>query len=157
MAKKPRRVSKKEKILLDTQLQEELDLYLEAMESLKKKPSDYFYIKTYYFDENGKFISAKKYRELERQGKNVRKKNVFILKTDLPEFNLKAGDKVPDDIAEEILDHVREKIRYHNTIVGVMIRHDLSWFEAKRLVDEYFKLYEEGVIDSRDLHELFSP
>lgn len=139
---------------IDKELNKAVETYTDLIENMKKRVSDYFNIRTYYFDENGRFISAKQYRKLFREGKDVEKKNIFYLKVDLPEYGLKAGDRLPDDRGDEILESIRKEIRRHNTAVTIMFRDNLTYQEARKLVDEAFDAYEKGDIDADELSDI---
>lgn len=154
---KIRKASDEERIAVDLAIEEELHKHISLKDALRKTVGDYFEIKTYYFDEQGRFISAKEYRERFKKGEPVKKKNVFYLKTDMPEYGLKTGDKLPDELFDPVVQTVREEVRRHNAAVTIMLRDSITYEEARKLVDEAFDLFEEGIIDPDELHEVLSP
>jgi|Deesub1362A_J573_1020465.scaffolds.fasta_scaffold00330_16 hypothetical protein len=139
--------------VLDTALEE----YEIQLREMRQSMGDYIRVRTFYFDKEGKFLSSDKARELRRKGESVSRKRVFYTRVDLPEFDLKAGDKIPDELFEGVMDNVREKVRYHNTIVGVALAHGISFDEAKEMVDKYLELWEKGELSWEEVHEIFSP
>ena len=154
---KLKKATDRERKQIQQQLNEEYIRHLVELEEMKIGLGDFVRVRTIYKDNKGKFLSREKVREMKRKKIPVQKEKTFYIKKDLPEFNLRKGDPIPSEIKDEVIDHLKEEVKYHNTIVGVMIHNDMTWNEAKEMVDHYFELYDRGEITDEELHDILSP
>jgi len=156
MGKVKKATSEKRKAVEESLIRQQYK-FLHLLDEMKQHLGDHIRVRTIFKDDKGRFISPKKARELQKEGKKVTRERAYYIKRDLPEFNLKKGDQIPEEIREDVFEKVKEDVKYHNTIVGVMIHNDLTWDDAKALVDDVFQKYEDGEIDHEEVHEILSP
>lgn len=154
---KIKKVDDEKRIEIDYEIENKLKELISTKNKARKSVGDYFKVKTYYFDENNRFISKWKYKKALEEGRNVRRKKVFYLKVDLPVVGLKKGDRVPDELVDEVISIVRKEVRKYNTCITLMIRDGLTYDEARKIVDKAFQAYEDGEITSEELHDILSP
>lgn len=154
---KVKKIDDEKRIELNYEIENKLKELISLKDEMKKSVGDYFRVRTYYLDEKNRFISKWKYEKALEEGRDVRRKKVFYLKVDLPIFNLKKDDRVPDELLDKVISMVRKEVRKHNTCITLMIRDGLTYDEARKIVDKTFQAYEDGEISSEELHNILSP
>jgi len=154
---KVKKASAKERKMIDEMLGASLSQYYTEVQTQKKNLGDYIYVRTIYRDVDGKILKKEVARELLKQGVPLKKEHRYYLKSDLAEFRLKKGQQIPKDILDEVFNYIKEEIRLYNSALGVAYAQDLSFEEAYELVQNVLRAYEEGEIDTEDVHNILSP
>ena len=118
----------------------------------KISPSDLVEVKIEYYSDNIKIDSPQLGRDLFYRGL-ARRKVTLYAKEDIPTIGVSKGDV----IEPEQYHSLKEYTMVHNAAVTLTEKYDIPYNEAFERVMEAKLLYEAGLIDSQDYHEMVSP